>query len=162
MLKPPLLTGIDVEAKRQEIKSYFQFCYRRYESLFEVISDDAAYFQKADPLRHPLIFYYGHTAVFFINKLKFAKLIDEGVESQLESIFAVGVDEMSWDDLDEKHYDWPTLQETQQYRDKVFTVVNEVIDRLPLALPVTEDSPCLLYTSPSPRDRTRSRMPSSA
>ena len=26
----------------------------------------------------------------------------------------------------------------------------------------TEDSLCLLYTSPSPRDRTRSRMPSSA
>ena len=25
-----------------------------------------------------------------------------------------------------------------------------------------EDIPCLLYTSPSPRDRTRSRMPSSA
>ena len=24
------------------------------------------------------------------------------------------------------------------------------------------DLPCLLYTSPSPRDRTRSRMPSSA
>ena len=29
--------------------------------------------------------------------------------------------------------------------------------------PVTSiDEPCLLYTSPSPRDRTRSRMPSSA
>ena len=26
----------------------------------------------------------------------------------------------------------------------------------------TEYVPCLLYTSPSPRDRTRSRMPSSA
>ena len=26
----------------------------------------------------------------------------------------------------------------------------------------TLDDPCLLYTSPSPRDRTRSRMPSSA
>ena len=25
-----------------------------------------------------------------------------------------------------------------------------------------QDGPCLLYTSPSPRDRTRSRMPSSA
>ena len=25
-----------------------------------------------------------------------------------------------------------------------------------------QDNPCLLYTSPSPRDRTRSRMPSSA
>ena len=27
---------------------------------------------------------------------------------------------------------------------------------------LTMDEPCLLYTSPSPRDRTRSRMPSSA
>ena len=27
---------------------------------------------------------------------------------------------------------------------------------------VTDQEPCLLYTSPSPRDRTRSRMPSSA
>ena len=26
----------------------------------------------------------------------------------------------------------------------------------------SQNSPCLLYTSPSPRDRTRSRMPSSA
>ena len=29
----------------------------------------------------------------------------------------------------------------------------------PISMPV---GPCLLYTSPSPRDRTRSRMPSSA
>ena len=27
---------------------------------------------------------------------------------------------------------------------------------------VAQDGACLLYTSPSPRDRTRSRMPSSA
>ena len=29
-------------------------------------------------------------------------------------------------------------------------------------IPIAEDNSCLLYTSPSPRDRTRSRMPSSA
>eukprot|EP00656_Telonema_subtile_P010719 TRINITY_DN15204_c0_g1_i1.p1 TRINITY_DN15204_c0_g1~~TRINITY_DN15204_c0_g1_i1.p1 ORF type:complete len:114 (-),score=13.48 TRINITY_DN15204_c0_g1_i1:37-378(-) len=34
--------------------------------------------------------------------------------------------------------------------------------RSPLQPPSTKDAPCLLYTSPSPRDRTRSRMPSSA
>ena len=33
-------------------------------------------------------------------------------------------------------------------------------DRISTAL--GEDGSCLLYTSPSPRDRTRSRMPSSA
>ena len=31
-----------------------------------------------------------------------------------------------------------------------------------VAMSVTVDSPCLLYTSPSPRDRQKSRMPSSA
>ena len=30
------------------------------------------------------------------------------------------------------------------------------------SLSSTDDSPCLLYTSPSPRDRQKSRMPSSA
>ena len=33
---------------------------------------------------------------------------------------------------------------------------------LPGVLPVLNAKACLLYTSPSPRDRTRSRMPSSA
>ena len=36
------------------------------------------------------------------------------------------------------------------------TVTNSIALKAPLA------NPCLLYTSPSPRDRTRSRMPSSA
>jgi len=137
----PTLNGTDSELKRQEIKAYFQYCYKRYESLFDLIADEKAYFQKADPLRHPIIFYYGHTATFFINKFKLAKIIDERIDPRLESIFAVGVDEMSWDDLNEKHYEWPTLSQTQTYRDKVYDLVSELIDRLPLELPITEDSP---------------------
>jgi len=137
----PLLGGSDPKLKRQEIKAYFQKTYKRYESLFSIVSDEKAYFQKADPLRHPIIFYYGHTATFFINKFKLASIIDDRVDVRLESIFAVGVDEMSWDDLNEAHYEWPTLQETQSYRDKVYDVVNHVIDTLPLTLPITQESP---------------------
>ena len=46
-----------------------------------------------------------------------------------------------------------------------------IIKKTPTGVPSTDedvlqqlalDYPCLLYTSPSPRDRTRSRMPSSA
>jgi len=98
-LPAPSLEGGDVEAKRAEIKHYFQHCYKRYESLFATISDKSACFQKADPLRHPLIFYYGHTAVFFINKFKLTKLIDKRIDPHMESIFAVGVDETSRDDF---------------------------------------------------------------
>jgi len=140
LIKVPTLSGVDSEEKRREIKAYFQFCYRRYESLFNLIADEKAYFQKADPLRHPIIFYYGHTATFFINKLKLAKIIDTRIDPHLESIFAVGVDEMSWDDLNEKHYDWPTLEQTQNYRDKVYTLVSDLIDTLPLELPIGWES----------------------
>jgi hypothetical protein len=31
----------------------------------------------------------------------------------MEKVFAVGVDEMDWDDLDETHYDWPSVKETK-------------------------------------------------
>jgi len=141
MVTMPTLHGTSPEKKRQEIKKYFHFCYKRYESLFTLVTEEQAYYQKSDPLRHPIIFYYGHTATFFINKFKLAKLIDERVSPQLESIFAVGVDEMSWDDLNDKNYAWPSVQETQEYRDKVYEVVHTVIDTEPLELPITEDSP---------------------
>ncbi len=137
----PTLQGSDPEVKRQEIKAYFQYCYKRYESLFDMVTDKEAYFKKADHLRHPIIFYYGHTATFFINKFILAKMIDERIDPELESIFAVGVDEMSWDDLNDKHYDWPSLEETQYYRDRVYAIVNDTIDKLSLELPITEDSP---------------------
>jgi hypothetical protein len=31
-------------------------------------------------------------------------------------MFAVGVDEMDWDDLNDKHYDWPSLKDAYAYR----------------------------------------------
>ena len=68
--RTPLLLGNDVEAKRTELLNYFHETFDRYESLFEVLSCDEAYYKKPINLRHPLIFYFGHTATFFINKLK--------------------------------------------------------------------------------------------
>ncbi|GAB1258419.1 5-histidylcysteine sulfoxide synthase [Aurantivibrio plasticivorans] len=136
-----LLTGSDPEAKKQEIRDYFHNTFTLYEKLFECLIDDNAYYEKATPLRHPLIFYYGHTAVFFINKLHVAKVIPERIDSKLESTVAIGVDEMSWDDLDETNYDWPTPNEVKRYRDKVREVVDRVIDETPLTLPITWDSP---------------------
>src|SRR5664280_587887 len=49
-----------------------------------------------------------------------------------------------------------------QHRSEVSTLIDEldeIIDALKSSL--NEINICLLYTSPSPRDRTRSRMPSS-
>jgi 5-histidylcysteine sulfoxide synthase/putative 4-mercaptohistidine N1-methyltranferase len=135
-----LLTGDDIEAKRREIRAYFQATQDRYDQLFDVLANDEAFVVKPIPLRHPLIFYYGHTATFFINKLVLAGLLPARINPRLESICAVGVDEMSWDDLDDSHYAWPTVAEVRDYRQRVREAVEGLIERLPLTLPIDWDS----------------------
>lgn len=139
--RTPLLDGDNEALKRSEILNYFITTFDRYENLFEVLSSDAAYYLKPIPLRHPLIFYYGHTATFFTNKLVLAGMLAERINPRLESIFAVGVDEMSWDDLDEQHYDWPSVAEVQAYRDEVRRRITNLIENLPLTLPITWGHP---------------------
>lgn len=138
--KTPLLDGISVAQKRAEIKAYYIDTWETYEDLFQCIRHEAAYYQRPEPLRHPLIFYLGHTATFFINKLILGQYIEQRINPSFESMFAVGVDEMSWDDLDSQHYDWPKVSEVKQYRMQVRRLVERLIDEMPLELPIHTDS----------------------
>ncbi|TVP60915.1 MAG: 5-histidylcysteine sulfoxide synthase [Halomonadaceae bacterium] len=140
MGRTPVLNAGDPESKRQEIRRYFLGTWERYESLFSNLASEQGYLQKSIPLRHPLIFYLGHTATFLINKLVLAKLLPERVDPQMESVFAVGVDEMSWDDLNDDHYAWPSVAEVLAYRRKVRATVLNLIDTLPLTLPIDWNS----------------------
>ncbi|WP_265944133.1 5-histidylcysteine sulfoxide synthase [Dechloromonas sp. A34] len=139
--RTPQLTGHDAEGKRAEILDYFHATFDRYEQLFEVLSGDEAYFVKPIALRHPLIFYFGHTATFFINKLVLAGLIDQRINPGFESMFAIGVDEMSWDDLSEARYDWPSVEQVGAYRREVRATVDRLIRTLPLSLPIGWEHP---------------------
>ena len=139
--RTPILDAGEPEEKRAEIRQYFQDTYDLDEALLEILKYDETFYLRADPLRHPLIFYFGHTASFFINKLVLAKLVDRRINAAYESMFAVGVDEMSWDDLNTAHYDWPSVADVQAYRDRVREVVDDLIQTMPLQLPITWDSP---------------------
>ena len=136
-----ILNQGSAEAKREEIRQYFHQTYSLDESLYDTLAQDEGFFIRAEPLRHPLIFYLGHTAVFYINKLIIAKIIDQRINPKFESMFAVGVDEMSWDDLNDAHYDWPRVAEVKAYRDQVREFVDGIIGRLPLKLPIDWDNP---------------------
>ena len=61
------------------------------------------------------------------------------------------------------HSKWANIKHRKAAQDakrgKVFT---KLIRELVVAAKAGGPNVCLLYTSPSPRDRTRSRMPSSA
>lgn len=138
---PPTLTGNFVDKKREEIKEYFLNTYGLYEKMFEVLRDDDVFYKKSELTRHPMIFYFGHTATFFVNKLVMMKLISKRINPEFESIFAVGVDEMNWDDTQSSNYNWPSIDEVREYRLKVKELVLNLIDTLPISLPIDFESP---------------------
>lgn len=141
VLTTPRLDETDAVALRARILDYFRNTWEVYERLFDVMAKDEAYTMRADPLRHPLIFYLGHTACFFVNKLVLAKAIPDRVNPRFESMFAIGVDEMSWDDLNDANYDWPPVAEVWEYRSQVREVVEKAIAELPIDGPIGWDSP---------------------
>ncbi|MFZ4856612.1 MAG: 5-histidylcysteine sulfoxide synthase [Desulfuromonadaceae bacterium] len=136
-----ILNNGDPELKRAEIRDYFHATFDIDEKLYDTLRYEETFYLRADRLRHPLIFYFGHTATFYINKLTVAKVIDHRINPRFESMFAVGVDEMSWDDLNEAHYDWPTRGEVKEYRDQARDLVDGLIRTLPLTLPIAWENP---------------------
>lgn len=78
---------------------------------------------------------------FFINKLINMKIIKERVNPEFESIFAVGVDEMDWDDMNSGNYKWPIVSEVREYRNIVREIVDGLITTLPMPLPIDDKSP---------------------
>ena len=129
------------EEKRREIRNYFLKTWEIDEKLYTQLKSDDIFYHRGDPLRHVILFYLGHTAVFYINKLMLAKIIDTRINPGFESIFAIGVDEMSWDDLNEKHYNWPPVAEVREYRNKAKEVILKLIDEMPLTMPITWENP---------------------
>jgi len=106
-----------------------------------VLKDDETFYMQPEKLRHPLVFYFGHTAVFYINKLRVSRVITERIDARVEATCAIGVDEMSWDDLNQEHYNWPTIPYLREYRAKARALVDRIICTAPLELPITWKSP---------------------
>jgi len=117
------------------------------EVLFDaLVNDDAFYRQPYHKLRHPMIFYYGHPAVLYINKLRVANLIQQSINSNFENLFETGVDEMRWDDLHENNQDiWPSVSEVRDYRAEVYRTICELIENHPSfdekEMPITMNKP---------------------
>ena len=131
----------DAKEKREEILNYFLQTFDLDGRLYDHLVSEEGYYLRAEPLRHPLIFYFGHTAAFYINKLNIARLTERRIKPSYESMFAIGVDEMSWDDLDEKSSNWPSVEDVCSYRLEVRDFVSTVIKELPLTMPITLESP---------------------
>ncbi len=140
-LKTPDLREGSNDEKRQEILNYFIRTFNLDDKIYQTLRDDETFYLRADPLRHPLIFYFGHTACFYVNKLVLAGILPSHINPSFESVFAIGVDEMSWDDLDEKNYNWPAVADVRKYRETVRSTIIKLINELPMDIPIGWENP---------------------
>ncbi|MBL0318364.1 MAG: 5-histidylcysteine sulfoxide synthase [Alphaproteobacteria bacterium] len=127
------LPFISTRSSRQEILDYFDNGWTLTEVLFSGLASEESYYRRPyHHLRHPLIFYYLHPVVFYVNKLRVAGLITDSFNPHVEALFEQGVDEMRWDDLHEDDsIQWPSLDEARRYRKTVYKAVVQLIKTHP-------------------------------
>ena len=63
----------------------------RSQSLFDLL-DDAAYYERPIPLRHPVVFYEGHIPAFSVICFLQRALGHPGIDPELDALFARGID----------------------------------------------------------------------
>lgn len=129
---------------RQQILNYFQNTWALTETLFSALQSEEAYYTPPyHQLRHPMIFYFCHPAVLYVNKLRIAGLISHPINPYFEKLFETGVDEMSWDDLSKNQMRWPALEEIKAYRTQVYQKITHLIETHPGCdqLPITMEHP---------------------
>ena len=128
---------------KEDIINYLDWGWCREDILFKSILNRDTYYLNPDPLRNPLIFYLGHSAVFFINKLMMVGLLQKRINSDYERLFEMGVDPEFPDELQKtlNNIRQQSLEEVWSYRNEVYQTVIKVINNTPLSLPIEMDSP---------------------
>lgn len=123
------LPYLTINANIENYLQYFNNGWLLTETLFSSLKyKESFYIKPYHKLRHPLIFYYGHVASFYVNKLLVSGLISQAVNQKFEEIFETGVDEMSWDvNTKENNINWPDLEEVILYRAEIYNLVLKVI-----------------------------------
>jgi len=114
---------------RREVLDYFDNTWTINELLFSsLIGEESFYRPPYHNLRHPLVFYYVHPAVLYVNKLRLAGLLNAPVNAYFESLFEIGVDEMSWDDMSKNTIEWPSVDDCRAYRGQVYALIRAIIE----------------------------------
>ncbi|WP_434684883.1 5-histidylcysteine sulfoxide synthase [Pseudanabaena minima] len=139
-MQPPNLHRCD----RPEILAYFQRAWHIEDSLMKSLVNPETFYTNPDPLRNLLIFYLGHSAVFYINKLVRVGLLEQRLNAHFESLFEIGVDPEKPEEIASI---FDNLQQAEvtavwQYRDQVYNVISELISNLTnITLPINSAHP---------------------
>ena len=138
-LKVPQLQNCD----RKILKNYFENSWELEDILMKSLVEQDTFYLNPDPLRNRLIFYLGHSAVFYINKLIRVGLLNKPINPEYEILFEIGVDPTTPEELEAeiKDISWPEVKDVWQYRDQAKAEITAVIDQTPINLPIHQNHP---------------------
>ena len=136
---PPHLHNCD----RTDLLNYFQGSWQLETMLWQSLRDQDTFYLSPDPLRNRLIFYLGHSAVFYLNKLVKVGLCDRRINDYYENLFEIGVDPETPEELENAvgKIEFPDVAKVWQYRQDAQELITQVIQHAPLNLPITPESP---------------------
>ncbi|UKO96325.1 5-histidylcysteine sulfoxide synthase [Nostoc sp. UHCC 0870] len=127
----------------QDIFDYFDNAWRLEDRLLESLVGEETFYLNPDPLRNPLIFYLGHSPVFYINKLIQVGLLEKRLHSDYEILFEIGVDPEKPEELNQAiaHLEWPEVAKAWEYRERAYSIISEFIKTTPITLPIHPNHP---------------------
>ena len=122
---------------------YFENSWELEETLMKSLVKEETFYLNPDPLRNKLIFYLGHSAVFYINKLIQVGLIKSRINPQYETLFEIGVDPETPAELEVaiQRVNWPNIKKVWEYRNKARAEITTIINKTPLDLPIHQQHP---------------------
>lgn len=128
---------------RNTLIAYFENAWEIEDRLLATILDPETFYLSPDPLRNRLIFYLGHSAVFYLNKLIQVGWLDQRINPHYETLFEIGVDPSTPEELEAAMADvqWPDVDRVWDYRHSAREEITRIINRVPLGADETDDRP---------------------
>lgn len=138
-MQPPNLHQGD----RQDILAYFQRAWQLEDCLLKSIIQPETFYENPDPLRNLLIFYLGHSAVFYINKLVRVGLVQNRINPHFEQLFEIGVDPETADDIANRLESLRkvAVSAVWQYRTDVYHLIQNLIQAVTITYPIEQEQP---------------------
>ena len=137
--QPPTLNN----CSKGNILDYLENAWQLEDTLLKSLVKEDAFYLNPDPLRNPLIFYLGHSAVFYVNKLIRVGLLKQRINPEYETLFEMGVDPETPEELEQAiaKINWDGVDQIWQYRDKAYQELTSLINKTPLELPINQHHP---------------------
>jgi iron(II)-dependent oxidoreductase len=128
-LKPTAESVLD---DREALVDRYRAARQRTRELFAIPSDEA-YYARPISLRHPLVFYEGHLPAFGVITLVKNALGRPGVDEQLETLFARGIDPDSEAAAHASSRElWPRREDVLAYGRAADALIEETLRNAPL------------------------------